>query len=576
MAEVDSAPRSQPWTSAQTLSQFGAITTLRWHMFRNSLRRKGGMGDLIAIILMVPVFVAIIILPAAGALVGSFYVVRHNHIPWIAFILWVIFALCQLTSIQLGQPGTTFDPTQLIRFPLNFRGYAVIRTFFGLISPSNAITTLMSLTTAVGITAAAPGLWFYTFAAMIAFALANIFFTRMVFAWIDRWLSTRRARELFTGFIVVASLGFQYLNFTFNPGFNQGRHAHAVNAIRIAKGTALYHSAQPVLGMLPPGLAANSIVAAQAGRLSVFAAEVGGILLFAAVFFGIFAVRLYKEFRGENLSDVANAVAKTPAKKQTATPSASPSTLAALPPASARFSMPDTVAAVFHKEFITLRRNTGVFYSLVAPLAMVIFFVNVKGASLSSGILFPAAVAYTMMGIAPLCYNSLGLEAAGIQFYFLAPVKMRDVFLAKNLINIILALIEIVAVFISITYATHAPSATLAAAVLLWATFTMFISMAMGNRRSVTAPKKIDLSKMTNKQASPLSALLSIGLLLLSGGLGAGIMFLANYLQTPWILLPSTLALAIIGFFVYHQSLNSLDKLLAEHRDTLSETLCKA
>ena len=51
----------------------------------------------------------------------------------------------------------------------------------------------------------------------ILFALVNIFFTRMVFSWIDRWLSTRRAREIFTGMIFVVSFGIQYINFTFNP-----------------------------------------------------------------------------------------------------------------------------------------------------------------------------------------------------------------------------------------------------------------------------------------------------------------------------------------------------------------------
>ena len=72
----------------------------------------------------------------------------------LAIVLWAIFALCQLTSIQLGQPGTTFDPTHLIRFPLNFPGYAVVRVFFGLISPANIVCMLMSLSTAIGISIA--------------------------------------------------------------------------------------------------------------------------------------------------------------------------------------------------------------------------------------------------------------------------------------------------------------------------------------------------------------------------------------------------------------------------------------
>ena len=297
-----------------------------------------------------------------------------------------------------------------------------------------------------------------------------------------------------------------------------------------------------------------------------------GVLVFAAVFFAVFAVRLYKEFRGENLSDVANAVAKAPAPRQAVVGLAAP----AAPSGSMSFHPPDTVAAVFGKEFLTLRRNTGIFYALVAPLVMIVLFANLKAGHVPEYILFPSAVAYALMGVAPLCYNSMGFEAAGIQFYFLAPVRMRDVFIAKNLLSIGLALAEIVAVFIAITYVAHVPSLTTAVSVLLWATFTMCLTLALGNHRSITSPKKIDVQKMGKNQASPLSALLSIGLLLICAGLGAGVLMLSRAFDMAWLLPASMLVLAAISLAVYAWSLGTLDKTLAENRDTLSEVLCKA
>jgi ABC-2 type transport system permease protein len=556
------------WTSSQTRAQFAAISSLRWQIMRNGLRRKGGIGDLAATLVMIPIFAAFIIGPSIGAGLVSWYFVSKGQFDYIALILWATFALCQLSSIQLGQAGTTFDPTQLIRFPLSFPGYAAIRVFFGLISPANAVSTIMSLSVAIGVTVAAPNLAIVAFAAMAAFALANVFFTRMLFAWVDRWLSTRRAREVFTGLIFTVSLGIQWVNFTFNPGFHEGRHAHANAVAHLAAATRYYHLAEPLLALLPPGLAANAITAAHTAHWMASTAQVAGILLFALVFFAIFAMRLHKEFRGENLSDQANAVAKTtPAKKHIATET-TPSTM--------RFSTPPTISAVLAKEFLTLRRNTGIFYALVAPLVMVILFTNLKAARTPVYILFPAAVAYTLMGIAPLCYNSLGPEGAGIQFFFLAPVRMRDVFLAKNLMTLALGAIEIVAVFAAITYAAHAPSLQITVSVILWAAFTMFVTLAVGNWRSVTAPKKLDLSKMTNKQASPLSSLISIGLLLMCAGLGAAFLSVSRYLNMPWILPLAMLVLAVIGFFAYVAGLGTMDKLLADHRDTLSEALCKA
>ncbi len=579
MAEVDRNIHSwvgdqKPWTQDQTRAQFRAIADLRWRIFRNSLRRKGGMSELIGTILLIPLFLGLIIVPAIGAGVLAGYFVHKGEFQYIVIILWVIFVLAQITSIQLGQPGTTFDPTQLIRFPLNFRGYAAIRIFFGLLSPANAVSTLMSISMAIGITVAEPRLWLYAFVTMGAYALVNIFFTRMLFIWVDRWLSTRRAREIFTAVIFTFGMAFQYVNFTFNPSFHHGHHSQAINAARLAAATGYYHRVSPFLALLPPGLTSHSIAAAHNGNTGAFAAEVFGVLLFTLVFFAIFAARLYKEFRGENLSDVANAVAKTPARKHvavTTVPAMHPSATSSL-----HFSTPPTVAAVLGKEFLTLRRNTGIFYALVAPLIMVVLFANLKAGHVSADVLFASAVAYTLMGVAPLCYNSLGLEAAGIQFFFLAPVKMRDVFIAKNLMNAGLAVVEVIAVLCAITVIGKPPSATVVIAVVLWAAFTMFISLAIGNHRSVTSPKKVDITKMAKNQTSQLSAFISIGVMLVAGGLGAGIYATAHFLHRPWIMAPAALVLAMIGFFVYRYSLGTVDQLLADHRDTLSETLCKA
>jgi len=576
MAEVDNnihrwVGDQKPWTQEQTRAQFRAIANLRWYIFRNSLRRRGGMSELIGTILLIPLFLAIIIGPALGVgfLAGMF--VHKGNFQYNVILLWAIFLLAQLTSIQLGQAGTTFDPTQLIRFPLNFRGYAAIRVFFGLLSPANAVSTLMSLTMAIGITVAEPRIWFYAFLTMGVFAVANIFFTRMLFIWVDRWLSTRRAREVFTALIFTFGMAAQYLNFTFNLNRHHG-HLTPANAARLAAATRFYHHSEPYLALLPPGLTSNSILAAHSGHPATFAGEVLGVLAFAVLFFVIFATRLYKEFRGENLSDVANAVAKTPARKHVTTAAIAAPAHAASP---LHFSAPSTVTAVLGKEFLTLRRNTGIFYALVAPLIMVVFFANLKAGRVGPDLLFASAVAYTLMGVAPLCYNSLGLEAAGIQFFFLAPVRMRDVFIAKNLMNIGLAVVEIVAVFCAITVIGRPPSALLVVSVVLWAAFTMFVSMAVGNHRSVTSPKKVDIAKMAKNQTGQLSAFISIGVMLVAAGAGAGIYAAAHFWDKPWIMPLAGLVLAVIGFFVYTYSLGTMDQLLADNRDTLSETLCK-
>ena len=104
----------------------------------------------------------------------------------------------------------------------------------------------------------------------------------------------------------------------------------------------------------------------------------------------------------------------------------------------------------------------------------------------------------------------------------------------------------------------------------------MHMNMAFGNHRSVTSPKKLDPAKLTGKQAPQLSGLIAIGILILLSGVGAGAILATRFLGQPWLLMPLMLALAALGLLAYRASLNGIDTLVANNRDTLIETLCKA
>jgi ABC-2 type transport system permease protein len=255
------------WSAAQSSAQYHAIAWLRWRIFLNNFRRKGSTGDLIARILIIPFAAVVLIAPTFGAGFGAWYFAHDGHFERIAWILWGAFAFCQFLNIQLGQPGTTFDPTQLIRFPLPASRYTAVRLFFGLLSPANISAVCIALAMAIGITIALPNLWLYAFLAMFVFATANLLFNRMLFAWIDRWLSTRRAREIFTGLIFVFALGIQWVNFSFNPAFNRHHHHHtaaeaaSVDAAQrnLDAAAHMYETVRPWLAGFPPNLTASAL-----------------------------------------------------------------------------------------------------------------------------------------------------------------------------------------------------------------------------------------------------------------------------------------------------------------------------
>jgi len=580
-AELSSLATETGWTSAQTRAQFGAIAWLRWRMMVNAFRRKGGAGEMVARVVVYPVLAVLALVPTLGVGAGAFYLVEGGRTGRVSLLLWVTFGLCQLLNIQLGQPGSVFDPTQLIRFPLRVAGYTCVRLFFGLLSAANVIGTMMALAIAVGVSLAAPALWPYALVAMAVFAAANVLFSRMIFAWVDRWLSTRRAREVFTGLIFCVSLGFQWANLHYNPAYNSG----GVPRVRISAAAGIYDRVQPVLQWLPPGMAARSLVAAEQGKPAVFAGWTLGCAAFGAAFLTVFAVRMRTEFRGENLSDAANAVGKVAVRRRPTS-----RTVRAEAPRSqgrdvghpqgaqvgrGRWRIPPVLAGMLGKELLMMRRNMGLFYSVVAPLVFVMLFAGKLATRGSAMWVFPAAVAYTLLGVSPLSYNSFGLEGAGAQFYFLAPVRMRDVLLAKNLMNFAVALIEMVAVYIIVSYTAAPPPLGSAAVAVLWAGGTLLVTSMVGNRRSLGAPQQINTARGAGKQASPLSAFLAMGVLLLSGGVAAAIFGAAFWFHGMWVLVPVFAAFFGGALWVYVKSLGTMDRYAMDHREELFAELTK-
>ena len=579
------------WTAAQTRAQFGAIAWLRWRIMWNSYRRKGGAGEMVGMVLLSVLFLGMVLAFVVGAGFAAYFFVAKGHLTWIVGLLWGIFLLCQLLNIQLGQPTTTFDPTQLIRFPLKVETYVGIRLFFGLLTPANVAGTLTSLSVAVGIGVAAPRLWVYALIAMAVFAATTVLFSRMIFAWVDRWLSTRRAREVFTAIIFVGSLGIQWANFTFNPAYNHNHktHAYTVSQQRVGFVGPLIARAEPWLKPLPPELTGTSLVKAKDASAAGFAGYTVAAALWAGLFLLVFALRMRTEFRGENLSDAASAVARktTKAVRVSGGTAVAPVSAAAMGTTAAATSESalaggarvwSVIEAVLGKEILYVRRNTGILYGLVMPIFLVLIFAGKFATRSSTGSMwvFPAAVAYTLLAICPLSYNSLGMETTGAQLYFMAPVRMRDILLAKNLLGSLMAAVEILLVFVIISYMAGVPSLQTALAAVLWAVGTLAVNMIFGNQRSITSPKKMDLQKMMRRQASQVSGLIAMAVMLVSSGLATGIFFLCFWLHALWALVPIFAVFAAAGVVAYLRSLKMMDQFALEHREELLLELCKA
>lgn len=539
--------------------QFAAVATLRWQLLRNAFRRKGGKGELIANILAYPIASALVLLPILGSGFGAFFVVDNGKIGGLSGIFWAVFLLQLVVSVNIAPPNLSFDPGVLLRFPLSFARYLLIRLVLGVFAASTVVGTLCLLAAALGASLAQPSLAPVAFSAALFLTITNLLLIRTVFAWVDRWLSTRRAREAMTGIFVVFGIGCQYLNLTYNTG----RHGADPTA-KLAAARHFYHIGEPILRLLPPGLAAGSIQSVARGHAGVALAQLAGVLLFATLFLAIFGWRMFREYRGENLSE-ATASPQTP-------PRSRPETLNVEPRS---FGLPPIIAACLTKEFLYVRRNVSQFYALLVPLVMVFIIAGRFGSMSRSGMVLPCAVAYAFFSIAALSYNIFGLDANGVQTYLLAPVALRTVIIAKNIFTFLVAAVQFVLLYLVITYLYGAPALGLALSTLFWLALAVFLNTHLGNRRSITAPKKMDPGKLARRNASQLSAFMSLGLVLLLAGVGFGLILLARYLRLPWLPVPVLAVCALGGGAVYLSGLNRVESLVARHKETLIEELCK-
>ena len=218
VAELD----EHPPISATT--QLVAIAWMRWRMFANGFVRRSTtprqmVGLVFTILLRLiiwPIFAMMAVGPAFGAGYVAWSAIAHHHpqylIPLLAAVAigWQFVAV---NGVSMAAALASFDPASLLRFPLRFGRYLVLRLALGLLTPSTIIGCLALFAAVVGIGLADASLAPAAFVVLAIYAAMNIFFSRMIAVWLERWLSTRRAREIFGVLMAMFFISFQFLNY---------------------------------------------------------------------------------------------------------------------------------------------------------------------------------------------------------------------------------------------------------------------------------------------------------------------------------------------------------------------------
>src|SRR5205823_14272438 len=105
--------------------------------------------------------------------------------------------------------------------------------------------------------------------------------------------------------------------------------------------------------------------------------------------------------------------------------------------------------AIVRKEFRYLTRNSFSFFTLIMPPTLVLIFSSMftgkhptSEHQISSEMLFPGIMAYLVLILMAPAYNCFAFEGRGIQTYFMAPLRFREVFLGKNLMLLSVLAVE--------------------------------------------------------------------------------------------------------------------------------------
>jgi ABC-2 type transport system permease protein len=542
-------------------SQLAAVAYLRWRMFVNGLRSRRGKMELVSRIIVTGAFAFGGLGGFIGAAGMSWYLVSHNYVEYLAALLWPVFLFWQFFPVMATAFTNNPDSSELLRFPLNYRSFFLIRLAYGLCDPASAVGCAILFGVFLGITVARPALVPVALLALATFALFNLVLMQTVFAWLERWLARRRTREILGMLFILVMLSFQLIG-----PMTQRMQKRPQPGFRRATETAV--RAQ---GALPPGLAADVIARTARSQYSNGATS---FLLLAAITLGIgvlLHLRLRAQFRGENLSET------------TARPAVAKSQGVQL-----GWDLPgvsQSVAAVFEKEIRYLFRSGPMLLTLVMPLFMLVVFRlgPMNSMRASSGFLnrtpdmaFPAAACYSLLVLTNLVYNSFGGDSAGIQFFYASPASFSQIVLGKNVAYGSILLANTVIAWFAVSSLYGVPRPPVAIATLTGLLFAAPLNFMAGNLLSIYAPKKRDFATFGRQNASQMTVLASLGIQVVIVGAGAAAFALARLYKNLWIATGLFLVLAAISIPVYVVVLRRIDAIAINRRESLLAELCRA
>ena len=532
------------------------IAGMRWRMLHNNLRRKQNRLDLIGLIIGSVFATAFVIGLSIALFAGAHDFVSGGRTAWLSLFFWAIFLWWQLFPIMVAGFGASFDFRAMLRFPLSFAAFYLIGLAYGLADFTGIAAACWLLSMILGAATAQLGLLPALLAVTLLFILFNVALERLLGSWMERLLARRRSREIFFVTFILVMVSLQLIG---PLGSRYGDFAGA-----------WIRRSLPYFTFFPASLAGKALGAASSGNYSDFVFMLTGLAGYAIFFGGLLYVRFAAQYRGEELSE-------TPAPQKDVRTKA----IQNWHTDSLSFVSPQ-VGAIIRKEFRYLLRNGFAAILLFLPpilvfalISQVSFFHFSNGRSISPDIFFPGLMGYIILILMTPAYNSFAYENAGVQTYFTAPLRFRDVFLGKNFVQVSLIVTELTLCIVAFCYRVGPPSAPVFTATLVAVLFTVVGQLSIANWSSLSFPRKLVFGQVQGQRQSRMAVLVAFCAQLLLFVISSVILGLGRWTGDRWLPAKAFALLSVAALGGYVATLDALTSYAENKKETLIEALCR-
>jgi ABC-2 type transport system permease protein len=524
-----------------------ALAELRVRLLWRRLRGAGGIPELVARIAVLVVVIPAGLVFAGLAATGAFHAVRaggglRSTVP-AAALFFGVWQTWTAVSLSLSDR----DALDLRRFlvypvpPARVYGYGLVASVIG--DPFAVFWCLLLVGAFVGAALARPGPWVVVLAAaQLAFAVATAALVALLQELLGRLLRGKRVRELAIAGVYVATAALVAWG-AGTSGRNALQTLRTLQAIRWIA--------------YPAALATEAVRALYAGHV---AAALPWVAALAAAGLAT-AWAAYRLALAEARSGGEGARARGARAGQ-------------------GWRLPGRIGPLVEKEAKYLARHP-----LTSILALVVpafaAFVAAKAAPHLPVEAGEVLRALPLLGFALYGHlvtqvfwlNAFGWDRGGARLYYLAPIRLADAVVAKNVATYALSLGLFGASAVALAAAGGPPPAwSAAAAVALHAGVAPWFLLA-GNVVSILNPRAASHTLQRGGRLAPMSALAGAAILSAGGSLFAVPVLVAIRLDAPWLLAIAWSVLGVAGVVTYRALLPATARLLARRREAVLDAV---